>query len=78
MDKRNARDGESIEEIGTYDNVTDPKVTRVTVNAERALYWIGKGAKPSRIVHQLFKRNGVYPKAAAAPAAPAAPAAKKK
>ena len=77
MDKRNARDGESIEEIGTYDNVTDPKKTRVTVNAERALFWISKGARPSRIVHQLFKRNGVYPKPAAA-AAPAAPAAPKK
>ena len=78
MDKRNARDGESIEEIGTYDNVTDQKNTRVTVNAERALYWIGKGAKPSRIVHQLFKRNGVYSTPAApagsSPAAPAAPA----
>jgi len=73
MDKRSARDGESIEEIGTYDNVTDPKAARVVVDAERALYWIGKGAKPSRIVHQLFKRNGVYPKAAAAPAAPAKP-----
>ena len=82
MDKRNARDGESIEEIGTYDNVTDPKATKVTVNAERALYWMSKGAKPSRIVHQLFKRNGVYPKAAAAtaaaPSAPAAASAKKK
>jgi small subunit ribosomal protein S16 len=83
MDKRNARDGESIEEIGTYDNVTDPKTTRVTVNAERALYWIGKGAKPSRIVHQLFKRNGVYsspaaPAGAKPGAAAAAPAAAKK
>jgi small subunit ribosomal protein S16 len=82
MDKRNARDGESIEEIGTYDNVTDPKQTRVTVNAERARHWLKVGAKPSRIVHQLFKRNGVYapPQSAAtapAPAAPA-PAAKKK
>ena len=81
MDKRNARDGESIEEIGTYDNITDQKATRVTVNSERALFWIGRGAKPSRIVHQLFKRHGVYAKPAApapAAAAPAAPAAKKK
>ncbi len=76
MDKRHARDGESIEEIGTYDNVTDPKQTRVTVNAPRALYWISKGAKPSRIVHQLFKRHGVYAKPA--DAAPAAPPAKPK
>jgi small subunit ribosomal protein S16 len=78
MDKRTARDGESIEEIGTYDNVTDPKATRVTVNAERALFWIGRGAKPSRIVHQLFKRHGVYAQPEPAAASAAAPAAKKK
>jgi small subunit ribosomal protein S16 len=77
MDKRNARDGESIEEIGTYDNVTDPKVTKVTVNADRARYWMSKGAKPSRMVHHLFKRNGVYATTAAATLA-AAPAAKSK
>ena len=43
----------------------------MTVNAERALFWIGRGAKPSRIVHQLFKRNGVYAQPQAAPAVPA-------
>ncbi len=75
MDKRNARDGESIEEIGTYDNITDQKKTKVTVNAERARFWMSKGAKPSRMVHHLFKRNGVYVTAPAAAAA--APAAKK-
>jgi small subunit ribosomal protein S16 len=79
IDKRSARDGEPIEEIGTYDNVTDPKQTRVTVDAERARHWLKVGAKPSRIVHQLFKRNGVYAAsaAAAAGAPPAAPPAKR-
>ena len=33
-----------------------------SVDGERARYWIGKGAKPSKIVHQLFKRHGVYAK----------------
>ena len=75
MDKRSARDGESIEEIGTYDNVTDPKTTRVVVKADRARYWLSVGAQPSRMVHHLFKRNGVYAKPDAAPAS--APAAKK-
>lgn len=74
MDKRNARDGESIEEIGTYDNITDPKQTKVTINAERARHWMSVGAQPSRMVHHLFKRHGVYAKADAAPAA--APAKK--
>jgi small subunit ribosomal protein S16 len=80
MDKRNARDGESLEEIGTYDNVTDPKVTKVVVKADRARYWLSVGAQPSRMVHHIFKRNGVYakPEAAAPAAAPAPAPAKKK
>ncbi len=87
MDKRNARDGEAIEEIGTFDNITDRSKEKFTVNAERALFWISKGAQPSKTVHQLFKRHGVYatkagaaaaPAAAAAPVAAAAPAKKKK
>src|SRR5678815_4306215 len=53
MDKRNARDGESIEEIGTYDNVTDPKQTKVVVKADRARYWLSVGAQPSRMVHHI-------------------------
>ena len=80
MDKRNARDGESIEEIGTYDTITDQKKEKVTIKADRALFWISKGAQPSKTVHQLFKRHGVYASAtaaapAAAPAAGAKPAA---
>jgi len=80
MDKRNARDGESLEEIGTYDNVTDPKQTKVVVKADRARYWLSVGAQPSRMVHHIFKRNGVYakPEAAAPAAAPAPAPAKKK
>lgn len=70
MDKRNARDGESIEEIGTYDTITDQKKEKVTIKADRALFWMSKGAQPSKTVHQLFKRHGVYASAtAAAPAA---------
>lgn len=79
MDKRNARDGEAIEEIGTYDTITDQKKEKVTVNGDRARYWMSKGAQPSKTVHQLFKRHGVYAKteaAAPAAAAAAAPAAK--
>ena len=75
MDKRNARDGESIEDIGSYDTVTDPKQTKVAIKADRARYWISKGAKPSRMVHHIFKRNGVYAQAATAAAGTAAPGA---
>jgi len=85
MDKRNGRDGEAIEEIGTFDNITDRSKEKFTVNAERALFWISKGAQPSKTVHQLFKRHGVYATkagagatAAAAPVPAAAPAKKKK
>lgn len=66
IDKRAARDGEPIEELGYYDKITHPRETKVSVNAERARYWLGVGAKPSRVVHQIFKRNGVYGGGAAA------------
>ena len=58
MDKRNARDGESLEEIGTYDNVTDPKQTRVVVKADRARYWLSVGAQPSENCARLIKKYG--------------------
>jgi len=57
MDKRSARDSKSIEILGSYDPKTDPAT--VTVNKERAEYWLGVGAIPSGIVATLFKKQGV-------------------
>lgn len=51
------RDGRFIEEIGTYNPLTDPAT--VTVDAERAQYWIKNGAQPTETVRSLLKKNGV-------------------
>lgn len=57
-DSRRARDGRFIEEIGYYNPLTDPKT--VKIDNEKALSWIGNGAKPTETVDRLFKNNGVY------------------
>jgi len=52
-DSRSPRDGKFIEKIGTYDPKTDPST--VTLNKDKAVEWIKKGAKPSNTVEKLFK-----------------------
>ena len=54
-DSRSPRDGKFIEEIGTYDPLTNPAT--VTVDADRAKYWIANGAQPTETVRALLKKN---------------------
>ena len=56
-DSRSPRDGRFIEEIGCYDPLTEPAT--ITVNAERATYWIGTGAQPTDTVRALLKKAEV-------------------
>ena len=56
-DSRFPRDGRFIEEIGTYNPLTDPAT--VTVDAEKAQAWIKNGAQPTDTVKALFKKHGV-------------------
>ena len=56
-DSRSPRDGRCIEEIGTYNPLTDP--AEVKVDAERVQQWIKNGAQPTDTVRALFKKNGV-------------------
>lgn len=56
-DSRAPRDGKFIEEIGTYNPMTEPSV--FTVDAEKAKQWIANGAQPTETVRDLFKKNGV-------------------
>jgi len=56
-DKKRARDGKAIEEIGYYDPSKTPPV--IVVNKDRAKYWISNGATPSEIVRSLLKKQGV-------------------
>ena len=56
-ESRYPRDGRFIEEIGTYNPMTEP--TTVTVDAEKAKKWIANGAQPTDTVRDLLKKNGV-------------------
>ena len=63
-DSRAWRDGRFVEVLGHYDPRKNPTV--VKIDAERAQYWIGKGAQPSDTVRSLLKRQDEAAKATAA------------
>ena len=56
-DSRSPRDGRCIEEIGTYNPLTEPAT--LTVDAEKAQTWIKNGAQPTDTVRGLLKNAGV-------------------
>ena len=54
-DSRYPRDGRFIEEIGTYNPLTNPS----TVDADAVKTWIAKGAQPTDTVKALLKKEGI-------------------
>ena len=56
-DSRSPRDGRCIEEIGTYNPLTEPAT--ITVDVEKAQAWIKNGAQPTDTVRSLLKNAGV-------------------
>ena len=56
-DSRYPRDGRFIEEIGTYNPLTDPAA--VNIDAEKAAKWLKNGAQPTDTVKSLLKKTGV-------------------
>ncbi|HSQ37600.1 MAG TPA: 30S ribosomal protein S16 [Acidimicrobiia bacterium] len=71
-DGRAPRDGRYIEQIGRYDPRHEPSV--IEIDAERASYWLSRGAQPSDPVRRLLEVTGVV----AVPVQAPAPAAKAK
>lgn len=59
-DRRTARDGRFIEQVGTYDPKKDP--AEVRFKEEKAIQWLKKGAQPTPTVRQLLIRTGVTKK----------------
>jgi small subunit ribosomal protein S16 len=57
MDKRKDPWADYLEKLGHVDPRSKPKT--VVINAERAQYWISKGAQPSDTVWNLFVHHGV-------------------
>ena len=56
-DSRYPRDGRFIEEIGSYDPMTNP--SSVKIDAEKAKAWIANGAQPTDTVKTLLKKEGI-------------------
>lgn len=52
------RDGSFIEVLGTYNPGTSP--AEISINKERALDWLQKGANPTQTAGQLLRKEGVY------------------
>ena len=64
-DSRYPRDGRYLEQIGTYNPLLakdDEK--RVTLNEDRAKYWLGVGAQPSDRVARFLDAAGIRERAA--------------
>ena len=53
QDSRKPRDGKCIEEIGTFMPI-EAEDKQVSIDMDRANYWIGVGAQPTDIVAKLM------------------------
>lgn len=57
-DSRSPRDGRIIEAIGHYHPRQEPSV--VSIDEDRAVYWLQQGAQPSDQVRQLLRITGAW------------------
>jgi small subunit ribosomal protein S16 len=57
-DSRSPRDGRFIETIGRYNPRVDPAL--VSVDEERALWWLQHGAQPSDTAKSMLTKVGVW------------------
>lgn len=57
-DSRAPRDGKYLEIVGTYDPRREPSA--VTIDNDKAVEWLRKGALPSERVEKLLKISGAW------------------
>jgi small subunit ribosomal protein S16 len=57
-DGRSPRDGQFLEILGTYAPRHEP--TRVEIDADRAVAWLHKGARPTETAHRLLAVTGIW------------------
>ena len=67
IEKDRARDGRSVEVVGTYNPRTNP--ASVLLKSDRIAYWTGKGARLSDRVKKLVDKAAATAAATATPAA---------
>lgn len=53
-DSRSPRDGKIIEQIGTYDPMTNPET--IVLDKEKLATWTKNGAKPTESVKAIIER----------------------
>ncbi len=56
-DTRYPRDGRFIDRVGSYDSLKNP--FEVTLDRDKIKAWYAKGARPTKTVEELFKREGI-------------------
>jgi small subunit ribosomal protein S16 len=54
-EKRSKRDGKYIENVGTYNPMTNP--AEINLKLDRVQYWLSVGAQPTETVASLIKHN---------------------
>jgi small subunit ribosomal protein S16 len=59
-DSRCARDGRFIDSIGTYNPI--PAEYEVSIDEEKAMYWLSNGAQPTDTVRNLLSQKGIMAK----------------
>ncbi len=57
-DARAPRDGRYLEIVGTYDPRREPSA--ITIDNDKAVEWLNKGALPSERVHKLLQISGAW------------------
>jgi len=55
IDKRRAQNGRFLEVVGQYNPISNP--VQMDINAERAQYWLSKGAQPSETVRSILRKK---------------------
>ena len=59
IEKERARNGRSVEVVGTYNPRTSPAT--VELKRDRIEHWVGKGAQMSTTVNKLFSKPAAAP-----------------
>jgi small subunit ribosomal protein S16 len=57
-DSRSPRDGRIIEAIGHYQPRREP--SEISIDGDRAVYWLERGAQPSNTVRKLLQISGAW------------------
>ena len=59
-DARCLRDGRFIDSIGSYNPI--PAEYEVSIDEEKAMYWLSNGAQPTDTVRNLLSEKGIMAK----------------